>query len=113
MTAGLGSAAPSGESGSATTRDGGTSLSDFLRGLVGGHPAADKGAPAPPRSVDLHLAGVPREDPVPPGVVWPQQKRVQGGARSIPPFDPPPGRVLCWRTPRTRSRRCSVTGRIG
>ena len=77
MTAGLGSAAPSGESGSATTRDGGTSLSDFLRGLVGGHPAADKGAPAPPRSVDLHLAGVPREDPVPPGVVWPQQKRVQ------------------------------------
>src|SRR6266498_1234543 len=102
MTAGLGSAAPSGESGSATTRDGGTSLSDFLRGLVGGHPAADKGAPAPPRSVDLHLAGVPREDPVPPGV-----------ARSIPPFDPPPGRVLCWRTPRTRSRRCSVTGRIG
>ena len=62
---------PSGKS----TVDSGVGFWDAIRGLVGGGPRKPA-RPERPKSVDLHLDGVPRNDPLAAGKAWPEPKRV-------------------------------------
>src|SRR6266540_375923 len=49
---------------------------EAVRGLVGGSGGGKQSRPAPPKSVDLRLNGVPRHDLAAAGKAWPAPKRV-------------------------------------